>query len=160
MSDAIPEFDSEFDVSRYLGAASEDALRSPTETVLEYVQAYQKWARDCHHWAKANRDNVAALQTGAARHALTLIQQQYCAPANRQFQRASTGYYFFGGTYDVQPIIDSQSMDGPQSAIILTVRNKPRSPAFRFQLRKQGQRWLIRSLDRLDGTGHWVPDFL
>ena len=160
MSHAIPEFDSEFDVLRYLGAATEDALRSPEETVLEYVQAYQKWARDCHHWAKANRDNVAALQTGAARHALTLIQQQYYAPANRQFQRASTGYYFYDGTYDVHPIIDSQSMDGPQSAIILTVRNKPRSPAFRFQLRKQGQRWLIRSLDRLDGTDRWVPDFL
>ena len=156
MSHTMPEFD----LSRYLGVATEDALRSPAETVLEYVQAYQKWARDCHHWAKANRDNVAALQTGAARHALTLIQQQYYAPANRQFQRASTGYYFYDGTYDVHPIIDSQSMDGPQSAIILTVRNKPRSPAFRFQLRKQGQRWLIRSLDRLDGTDRWVPDFL
>ena len=156
MSDAIPEFD----LSRYLGAATEDALRSPAETVLEYVQAYQKWARDCQHLAKANRDNVAALQTSTARHALTLIQQQYCAPANRQFQHASTGCYFYGGTYDVHPVIDSQSMDGPQSATILTARNKPRSPAFRFQLRKQGQRWLIRSLDRLDGTGHWVPDFL
>ena len=159
MSYAMPEFDSEFDVSRYLGAASEDALRSPTETVLEYVQAYQKWARDCHHWAKANRDNVGALQTGAARQALTLIQQQYCAPANRQFQRASTGYFFYGGTFQACAVIASRE-DKSDRLVHLTTAKAAHSPMFRFSLERHGKTWLIASLERKDGTARWVPDTL
>ncbi len=150
----------EFDVSRYLVADLGDSPSDPAKTVLGYILAYQKWARDCHLWAKAHRDQIAELQTGPARQALVEIQRQFCSPANRQFHRASTGYFFYGGTYDAYPVIASMNLDDKQSATVITEKNKPHSPSFRFQLRKQGQRWLIRSLERLDASKRWVPDSL
>ena len=149
----------EFDISRYLVSELADDQRSPEDTVLEYIRAYQKWARDCESWAKAHRGQEEELQRGAAREALRLIQKKYCSAKNRQFQRASTGYFFYGGTFQACAVIASRE-DKSDRLVHLTTAKAAHSPVFRFSLERHGKTWLIASLERKDGTARWVPDTL
>lgn len=151
---------SEFPLSRYLIEPLPSQQRGPVETVLEYVAAYQKWARDCHFWTDRHPDRVAQLQTGEAKATLTAIQKHYCCSKNRQYHRASNGYFFYGGTDDVNPVITSCSQTDERSALVITEKKKPHSPAFRFTLKKQGKLWLIDSLERLNSAGQWTEDTL
>ena len=151
---------SEFALSRYLSEPLPDEQRGPAQTVLEYVAAYQKWARDCHFWVRQHPDRIAQLQTGEAKATLSAIQKKYCSPKNRQFHRASTGYFFYGGTADVNPVLASCSQTDDRSALVTTEKKKPHSPAFRFTLKKQGKVWLIDSLQRLSSSGQWLEDSL
>lgn len=150
----------DFELSRYLPEQSEARQQGPLESVQAYIAAFQTWSRDCHDWARRHRDRVAELQTGAARHALRQIQQTYCAARNRQYQRDSSGYYFYGGTADANPAGALVVQQDERSATVQTLRRPPHAPAFRFHLQKQGSHWRITMLERLGGDGKWVKDRL
>ena len=48
------DLDEEFPLERYLPHAL-DPQRTPEETVLGYIEAYQKWARDGYLWGLAHK---------------------------------------------------------------------------------------------------------
>ena len=149
----------EFEISRYLASSLAGEQRGPEDTVLEYIRAYQKWARDCEAWAKAHPGQIEKLQRGAARETLSLIQKKYCSAKNRQFQRASTGYFFYGSTFQASPMVESCEEQGHRLCSVTTCK-AGHSPSFRFRLERHGKAWLIASIERKDGTGRWVPDTL
>ena len=109
----------DFELSRYITSDLPDEERSPDDTVKEYVLAFQRWAHDCHYLIREKRTNIAILQTGPARKALKEIQKKYCTSKNRQYWR-SNGYYFYGGTYDVFPVMSLTENVNDRSCIIIT----------------------------------------
>ncbi|MDR0214575.1 MAG: hypothetical protein LBJ15_11290 [Comamonas sp.] len=122
----------EFKISRCLASSPADEQRGPEDMVLEYIRTYQKWARNCEAWAKTHPDQIEKLQRGAARETLDLIQKKYCSAKNRQFQRASTGYFFYGGTFQASPVIESCEERGRLCCV--TNCKAAHSPSFRFAL--------------------------
>ncbi|MDR2880541.1 MAG: RhsIA family immunity protein [Azoarcus sp.] len=150
----------DFEISRYLVATTQDHVRSPVDTVLEYVSAYQKWARDCVIWVKQHREKDVSELDGEAHMALAQIQKKYCISKNRQWQRSGPGYFFYGGTYDIHPVVQSCEQQNKRLATVITEKRPRLSPSFRFSLERRGKVWLIASLDRLNGINQWEPDTL
>ena len=151
----------EFSLSAFLPeTTTAPERRTPAQTVTEYVLTYRKWARECHDRARDNRDRIAELQRGEARKVLTQIQALYCTSRNRQHQRASTGYYFLGGTYDAADEIETECFTTRSSAQVITMQVKNRHPSFRFTLRRKGGIWRIDSLEKQTGPDHWISDIL
>ena len=72
---------------------------------------------------------------------------------------ASTGYFFYGGTFQACAVIASRE-DKSDRLVHLTTAKAAHSPMFRFSLERHGKTWLIASLERKDGTARWVPDTL
>jgi hypothetical protein len=147
----------DFDPGKYLVSAYEEKDRSAADTVIEYIQAFQKWAQDCRHWLKQNGDNLERLKQVGGREALIQIQSRYCTSRNRQYWR-SAGYFFVNGTADAYAKIIMEEVINKNLCRVITERRKPNSPSFRFTLERRGKVWRIATLERLDGINQWRPD--
>jgi NTF2 fold immunity protein len=147
----------QFDLSRYIVSTIPDEQRTPEETVTEYVMAFQKWARDCHHIYVQNRDALHELQVGDARKMMLKIQEKYCISKNRQYSRTHTGCYFYNGTYDVylEGGLTVQNMDERNCVITTEKKDKPYVAPFRFSLKKLGKTWRIDLLEQLSAKNLW-----
>jgi hypothetical protein len=142
-----------FEISEYI----EDGLslegQDPENVLLQYVRIYQRWAKDCHYWAKSNRDRSDELESGPAKDVLTALQKIFCTSKNRQYER-SIGYYFYGGTYDVNPEIESREFLNKNTVLITTKKKKPKA-SYRYRLIKRSKVWKIESLEMLTGSNQW-----
>lgn len=95
--------------AEYIENTLPDSQRTPMDTVIEFIRVYNKWAKDCHRLVKADKNKLNELVRvdSVARKVLQEIYKKYCTPKNRQYHRASKGYFFYGGTYDSNDEIES-----------------------------------------------------
>ena len=71
------DLDEDFPLARYLPHAL-DPQRTPEETVLGYIEAFQTWARDCYHWGLAHQEE-ALMALPAPLAALRQNQSHWCS---------------------------------------------------------------------------------
>jgi hypothetical protein len=129
------------DFAEYIEDTLPDAQRTPASTVVEFVEVYNKWAKDCHRLVKADRTKLSELTRAdsEARKILRGIYKKYCTPKNRQYHRASKGYFFYGGTYDSSSNIESCVELTTTKAIVQTEKIKNVSTAKKYIVMKQGE---------------------
>lgn len=150
----------DFRPENYLPSIPIDDSLSPDVVVLEYIRTYKRWAKDCHYWAKENREKVGELSKGSAKNCLKEIQSMFLTSVNRQYQRNSSGYYFYGGTYDVNPEIEAVIEISKNEVLVITSPKRNVSPKYRFGLKRIAKRWRITTLERNAGPDRWSKDVL
>jgi hypothetical protein len=150
------------DFTKYIENTLPDTRRTPIDTVTEFVEAYNKWAKDCHRLVKANRTHLNELTRidSVARGILLEIYKKYCTPKNRQYHRASKGYFFYGGTYNSSCEIESCMELTKAKAEVQTKKVKNVSTAKKYTVVRQGKIWRIDTVESLAGNNQWVFDIL
>jgi hypothetical protein len=83
------------DFTKYIENTLPDTRRTPIDTVTEFVEVYNKWAKDCHHLVKANRAHLNELTRidSVARRILLEIYKKYCTPKNVNTTEQAKGIF-------------------------------------------------------------------
>ncbi|WP_410696672.1 NTF2 fold immunity protein [Chryseobacterium sp. SIMBA_028] len=132
------------------------------DTIIEFVKVYNKWANDCHNLVKRERtqlDELAKIDS-VARKVLQSIYNKYCTSKNRQYHRAHTGYFFYGGTYNSSSEIAMCTELTKNKVEIQTPKIKNIAPSKKYIVVKQGQVWKIDTVESLAGNNTWTSDIL
>ena len=150
------------DFDKYIENTLPDTDRTSTDTVIEFVKVYNKWAKDCHNLVKTDRTRLDELTKtdSAARKVLKNIYDKYCTSKNRQYHRSSVGYFFYGGTYNTSAKIVN-SINLTKSKIeIQTEKIKNIATSKKYTVIKKGQIWKIDTVESLEGNSKWKFDIL
>ena len=150
------------DFDKYIENTLPDTDRTSTDTVIEFVKVYNKWAKDCHNLVKTDRTRLDELTKtdSAARKVLKNIYDKYCTSKNRQYHRSSVGYFFYGGTYNTSAKIVN-SINLTKSKIeIQTEKIKNIATSKKYTVIKKGQIWKIDTVESLEGDSKWTFDIL
>jgi hypothetical protein len=149
-------------LSKYIENLISEDQRSPIETVIEFVTVYNNWAKECHNVVKNDKTMLDELtkKDSLARKILIEIYNKYCTSKNRQFQRTSKGYFFYGGTYNAGIEIENINEINTLKVEIQTFKIKNITPSKKYTVIKQGQIWKIDTVESLSGTNKWTFDIL
>ncbi|WP_462252983.1 NTF2 fold immunity protein [Ferruginibacter sp.] len=147
---------------KYINGCIDDAERTPEITVIEFVNVFNKWAKDCHNFVKADRDKLKELtrKDSEARKILKQIYAKYCTLKNRKNYRTSNGYYFYGGTYNAGSELEKSLKVSNKIIEVFTLKIKNISPSRKYTVIKKGQIWKIDTVENLIGNGKWNFDLL
>ncbi len=134
------DLNEEFPLARYLPHAL-DPQRTPEETVLGYIEAYQKWHRDTNHYG-----GVAGL-----RLAFDGIRSHFCTSRNRDIWSG-----WFREMKEALPDIIGTEVDKRRCCVSTAGRKRPLAPALRFHLERHAGVWRIAWLEAQYGRGPWA----
>ncbi|GAB3635870.1 hypothetical protein GCM10027422_14600 [Hymenobacter arcticus] len=148
--------------ARYIESTLPDMQRAPIDTVIEFIEVYNKWAKDCHRLVKVDEANLKELAktNSTARKVLQEIYEKYCTSKNRQYHRVSTGYFFYGGTYNSSCEIESCIEVEKNKMEVQTKKIKNISQVKKYTVIRQGRIWKIDTVESLAGNNRWVFDIM
>jgi hypothetical protein len=148
--------------AKYIENALPDTDRTPVDTVIEFVKAYNKWAKECHRLVKSDRAYLVELtrDDSLARKILQEIYKKYCTPKNRQYHRASKGYFFYGGTYNSSEEVERCTEVTTTKVEVQTRKIKNVSTAKKYTVFRQGEVWKIDAVESLAESNQWIFDIL
>lgn len=150
------------DFDKYIENTLPDRDRTSTDTVIEFVKMYNRWAADCHNLVRTGRTQFDELtkNDSVARKVLQSIYNKYCTSKNRQYHRTHVGYFFYGGTYKSSYEITICTELTKNKVEIQTPKIKNIATSKKYMVVKQGQVWKIDTVESLEGNNKWMPDIL
>lgn len=157
-----PKLRNKMNLDNYFKNTLTDIDRTANDTVIEFINVYNKWAKDCHNLVKADRsqlDEIAKIDS-EPRKILQRIYNKYCTSKNRQYHRTSVGYFFYGRTYNTSTEIVNSINLTKNKIEIHTAKIKNISTSKKYIVVKQGQIWKIDSVESLEGNNRWTFDIL
>jgi len=143
----------------FVEGALPDENRTPIDTVVEFVKSFNKCAKYYKNLRETDENNSKEI-FNEARKAMRYIFNKYCTSKNRQYQRISTHYFFYMGTYNSSIETTSCVYLTERKAIVETAKKKNISFAKKYTLVNQGKIWKIDSVECFGGHNKWVPDIL
>ena len=151
------------DIYKYFENTLTDIDRTANDTVIEFINVYNKWAKDCHNLVKADRsklDEIVKVDS-EPRKILQSIYNKYCTSKNRQYHRTSVGYFFYGGTYNTSTEIINSINLTKNKIEIQTAKIKNIATSKKYTVMRQGQIWKIDTVESLEGNNNkWTFDIL
>ena len=151
----MSDLDEDFPLARYLPPAL-DPQRTPEETVLGYIEAFQTWARDCYHWGLAHKDEALTAMP-APLVVLRQIQAHWCSSRNRDGERMRGGYWMGGTQEALRSIVGTEALNERRCCVSTAGRKRPLAPALCFHLERHAGVWRIARLEAQYGRGPWAP---